>query len=208
MSNRHKAYMTTMQPVPMSMVIEYQEHEIGVPFLIELKAPREEDKFLDDHRHYTKSNINVCYVAPRSSKGARSWYEMQMCVDKAVRDQTGYPIRGLPFYVVTDDGYGFLAHTTSQGNKQFAAVGDEKILGKWLKGRLAADGLVEPIEDISKDTERRGMITQEMLEAYGANAIAFQQTDMRITDPEKTEDSYEVWTLKVLWCDSFDDKRY
>lgn len=204
MSVKKRGYIYSLHPVPMNMIIDYQKHEIGEPFIIELKAPREDEKFLDDHKHFTKSNINVCYAAPRNSKSVRNWYETQLCVSKKVRERTGYPFRGMPLYAVTDDGYGFLAHTTSQGNKQFAAVGDELILGKWIKGRLVAEGLVQPIENVSKDKERHGMITREMLEKYGCNSIAFQQTDMTMADPEKPQNVYEVWTLKLLWSDSID----
>ncbi|WP_336263470.1 hypothetical protein [Pseudogracilibacillus sp. SO30301A] len=55
--------------------------------------------------------------------------------------------------------YWFKAHTTSDGNKQFSAVGDELILGRWIKGRLAAAGLVTPVNDTQADTDRKGMIT-------------------------------------------------
>lgn len=198
---KHKGPLYELQPVPMEKVIEYQKHEIGNPFVIRLKVPKEEEKFLDDNRHYTKSNINVCYAAPRSPKAPRNWYETQMSVSVDVRSQAGYPYKGISFYAVTDDGYGFLAHTISANNKQWAAVGNELILGRWLKSRLVEAGLVEPVEDVSKDKERKGMITQEMLEEYGCNAAAFQKTDMYISDPVHPLDTYEVWTLKLIWIE-------
>lgn len=187
--------------VSMSSVIEYQEHEIGSPFIIELKVPRAEERFMDDNRHYTKSNINVCYAAPRSAGKPRNWFETQITVPKDVRTKPGYPDKGIPFFAVTDDGFGFLAHTTSDNNKQFAAIGNELILGKWLKQRLVENGIVEMIEDTSKDVERKGTITKEMLEAYGCNALAFQKTDLRIKSPENELNSYEVWTLKLVWAE-------
>jgi hypothetical protein len=184
--------------IPMSDVIDYQEHEIGNIFLIPLKVPSENDKFLDDHRHYTKSNINVCYAAPRNQGKPRKWYETQVTIPAKTRTVEGYPHKGIPFFVVTDDGFGFLAHTTSDNNKQFAAVGDELILGRWLKGRLVSEGLINPIADVSKDVERKGMITKELLKAYGSNALALQKTDQRTTG-EKSLNTYEVWTLKMIW---------
>lgn len=187
--------------VDMNTVMIYQEHEVGQIFVILLKAPFEADKFNDDHRHYTKSNINVCYATPRSPKKPRDWYEMQLNVSADVRTKAGYPYKGIPFYVVTDDGFGFMAHTTSANNKQLAAVGDELILGKWLKGRLVSEGLIEPVENTEKDIERKGMITQEMLIKYGCNAIAFQKTDLRIPDSEQPKNSYEVWTIKLVQVD-------
>lgn len=187
--------------ISMSDVLEFQEHEVGSPFIVPLKAPRFEERFLDDHRHFTKSNINVCYAAPRSAGKPRNWFETQMTVSKKVRSKPGYPDKGIPFFAVTDDGFGFLAHTTSDNNKQLAAIGDELILGKWIKQRLVEYGLVEIIEDTSKDVERKGMITREMLEAYGCNALAFQKTDMRIQSPENELNSYEVWTFKLVWVE-------
>ena len=93
--------------IPMEDVLEYQNHEMGNIFLIPLKVPREADKFLDDHRHYTKSNINVCYAAPRSKSKPRKWYETQMTIPSRTRASKGYPSKGIPFFVVTDDGFGF-----------------------------------------------------------------------------------------------------
>lgn len=198
-SNENELYQ--IHTVPMDTVMIYQAHEVGKPFIISLKVPAYAERFLDDHRHYTKSNINVCYASPRSSKKARNWYETQLHVSSEVRKMEGYPYKGVPFYVVTDDGYGFMAHTTSANNKQFAAVGDELILGKWIKGRLAEEGLVKQIEDTAKDENRDGMITKEMLDSYGCNAIALQKTDLKIPDPTKSRNMYEVWTLKLVWIE-------
>ena len=44
-------------------------------------------------------------------------------------------------------------------------------MGRWLKGRLAAAGLVTPVNDTKKDTERKGMITKEMLKEYGCDSL-------------------------------------
>lgn len=184
--------------VPMKDVLFYQSHEVGNPFVIQLKVPAEADKFNDDHKHFTKSNINVCYAAPRNANSPRDWYEAQLNVSSDVLKQKGYPLKGVPFYVVTDDGFGFVAHTTSANNKQFAAVGDELILGKWLKGRLVHEGLVAPVEDITKDVVRSGMITKEILDAYGCNSVAFQKTDQTIADPLSENIRYEVWTIKLI----------
>ena len=190
-----------MHSISMDAVMIYQHHEIGEAFVIPLKVPAEAEKFLDDHKHFTKSNINVCYASPRSRKRARDWYETQLNVSAQVRSKKGYPYKGVPFYAVTDDGYGFMAHTTSANNKQFAAVGDELILGRWIKGRLVEEGLVKPVEDTAKDLHRDGMITKEMLDKYGCNAIAFQKTDLRIPDIQSPKNLYDVWTLKLIRID-------
>ena len=45
----------------------------------------------DSGKHYTKSNLNVCYAAPRSSRKARDWYETQLTVSKVITRMNGYP---------------------------------------------------------------------------------------------------------------------
>ena len=119
-----------------------------------------------------------------------------MTVSADVYRRDGYPAKNQPFFVVTDDGYYFKAHTTSDNNKQFSAVGDELIMGRWLKGRLAAAGLVRPVNDTQRDTERVGMITREMLEEYGCNALVFKSTGQSAMDADGT--SLPVWLLSFV----------
>ena len=95
--------------------------------------------------------------------------------------------------VVTDDGYSFKAHTTSDGNKQFSAVGDELILGRWIKGRLVAAGLVTPVNDTSADRDRKGMITKEMLAAYGCDTLVLTKTTQKAED--ESGNILDVWIL-------------
>ena len=118
-----------------------------ISFILPIKVPAYAERHMDDNRHYTKSNLNVSYAAPRSARKSRDWYETQFTVNKKITTQEGYPEKNVTFAVVTDDGYTFKAHTTSDGNKQFSAVGDELIMGRWIKGRLAAAGLVTPVND-------------------------------------------------------------
>lgn len=164
-----------------------------VSFYLKLKVPREADRFLDDGKHFTKSNINVCYAAPRSRRKPRDWYETQLTVGADIYRMPGYPKKNEPFFVITDDGYSFKAHTTSDNNKQFSAVGDELIMGRWLKGRLAAAGIVKPINDTAMDTERRGMITEEMLKEYGCDRLYFKKTGQKTLDEDGN--SLDVWLL-------------
>ena len=174
----------------------YRRWAVGTEFLLPLKAPAESEKFDDDSRKFTKSNINVCYAAPRSAKKPRDWYEIQFTVPVSVRKQPGYPEKNKPFFVITDDGYLFKVHTTSDNNKQFSACGDELTLGRWLKGRIAAAGLVDKVENTQADAagQRRGMITQEILSQFGSHNLALQKTSKTIQfDGEQEELS--VWLL-------------
>ena len=183
----------TVTQIPQASVQLYEQHKTGVSFVLPIKVPAFNERHMDDGKHFTKSNINVSYAAPRSKRKSRDWYETQMTVSKEITRSEGYPEKNKPFFVVTDDGYWFKAHTTSDGNKQFSAVGDELILGRWIKGRLAAAGLVTPVNDTQADTDRKGMITKEMLQAYGCDSLVLSKTDQKALDEDGSE--LDVWVL-------------
>ena len=183
----------TVDQIPQAEVSLYEKHKTSTSFIIPIKVPSADERFMDDGKHYTKSNLNVSYAAPRSARKARDWFETQFTVSKSITRQDGYPEKGKPFFVVTDDGYTFKVHTTSDGNKQFSAVGDELILGRWVKGRLAAAGLVTPVNNTLADIQRLGMITKEMLAAYGCDTLVLTKT----TQHKEDEDGsiLDVWML-------------
>lgn len=189
--------------VPQSNVDFYRRCAAYASFLLPLKVPAYDERHMDDGKHYTKSNINVCYAAPRSKRKSRDWFETQLTVAKEITRIKGYPEKNVPFYVVTDDGYWFKAHTTSDGNKQFSAVGDELIMGRWLKGRLAAAGLVNPVNDTQLDVDRTGMITREMLEEYGCDALYLKKTGQTALDEEGIP--RDVWMLSFKPFEEGDD---
>ena len=66
--------------VPKSNVEFYERCKAYVSFSLKLKVPKKDERHLDDGKHYTKSNINVCYAAPRNKRKARDWYETQLTV--------------------------------------------------------------------------------------------------------------------------------
>lgn len=179
--------------VPPSNVEFYRRCMAYASFLLPLKVPAANEKHLDDGKHFTKSNVNVCYAAPRSRRKSRDWYETQLTVAKEITRTEGYPEKNVPFFVVTDDGYWFKAHTTSDGNKQFSAVGDELIMGRWLKGRLAAAGLISPVNDTQLDTDRTGMITKEILQEYGCENLYLKKTGQTALDEDGA--TLDVWML-------------
>lgn len=183
----------TVDQVPQAEVAIYDRHKTDVSFVLPIKVPAFSERHMDDGRHYTKSNLNVSYAAPRSARKSRDWYETQFTVSKSITLLPGYPEKNVTFYVITDDGYTFKAHTTSDGNKQFSAVGDELILGRWIKGRLAAAGLVTPVNDTQLDRDRLGMITKEMLAAYGCDTLVLTKTDQKMEDEEGN--LLDVWFL-------------
>ena len=179
--------------VPQSNVDFYKRCAAYASFLLPLKVPSYDERHMDDGKHFTKSNVNVCYAAPRSKRKSRDWYETQLTVAKEITRIEGYPEKNKPFFIITDDGYWFKAHTTSDGNKQFSAVGDELIMGRWLKGRLAAAGLVKPVNDTQADTDRTGMITKEMLQEYGCDNLYLKKTGQTALD--ENGNSLDVWML-------------
>lgn len=182
-----------VEQIPQTQVDLYTRHKTATSFILPIKVPAYDERHMDDGKHYTKSNLNVSYAAPRSARKARDWYETQFTVSKHITRQEGYPPKNVTFLVVTDDGYIFKAHTTSDGNKQFSAVGDELILGRWIKGRLAAAGLVTPVNNTLADTERNGMITKEMLNAYGCNTLVLTKTTQKSEDEDGN--LLDVWLL-------------
>lgn len=183
----------TVNQIPQTEVDRYKRHKTAISFPLLIKVPAFAERHMDDNKHYTKSNLNVSYAAPRSARKSRDWYETQFTVSKQITQLEGYPEKNATFFVVTDDSYTFKAHTTSDGNKQFSAVGDELILGRWVKGRLAAAGLVTPANDTHADKDRLGMITKEMLAAYGCDTLILTKTDQKIEDEGKV--LLDVWFL-------------
>lgn len=192
-----------VEKIPMSEVSLYQEYLTEISFVLPLKVPKYAERHLDDGKHFTKSNLNVCYAAPRNARKARDWYETQLTVSKDITRAEGYPEKNKPFFVATDDGFWFKVHTTSDGNKQFSAVGNELIMGRWIKGRLAAAGLVSPVNDTRGDTDRIGMITQEMLDAYGCNQLVLTKTTKKALDGNGNE--LDVWLFSFESSDTEED---
>lgn len=183
----------TVEQIPQTQVELFERHKTNISFVLPIKVPAYDERHMDDGKHYTKSNLNVSYAAPRSARKSRDWYETQFTVSKQITRLEGYPEKNVTFAVVTDDGYTFKAHTTSDGNKQFSAVGDELILGRWIKGRLAAAGLVTPVNDTQADKDRTGMITKEMLAAYRCDRLVLTKTDQKTEDEEGN--MLDVWIL-------------
>ena len=183
----------TVEQIPQTETALFERHKTGVSFVLPIKVPSFAERHMDDGKHFTKSNLNVSYAAPRNARKSRDWYETQLTVSKSITLLPGYPEKNVAFFVITDDGYTFKAHTTSDGNKQFSAVGDELILGRWIKGRLAAAGLVTPVNDTQLDRDRLGMITKEMLAAYGCDTLILTKTDQKMEDEEGN--LLDVWFL-------------
>lgn len=161
----------------------YRHLQTDIKIRIPIKAPLANNRCSTDRHDYARSNINVAYGRGRreSSNGTfdrRNWYEVQITVSKAITTQSDYP-KDKPFWVVTDDGYKFEAWTTAANNKQLTAyrkTGNDKVFGRWIKGRLSTAGYVKPVDDIATDTKRHGVVTQEMLDAAKMRVMVLTKT--------------------------------
>lgn len=167
-----------------STVRKYEESEDGDILRIPIKAPHFNDRFKDnDRKCYTHSNINVCYGSgrkgPNGKRQPRSWFEVQITCDRSIIHLRDYPKTKKPFYIVTDDNYMFEAHTTSANHKQLSAYGSDRVLGRWIKGRLVTAGLLTPYDHVKKDKNRNGMVTYEMLDRSGMRVLELHKTGLQ-----------------------------
>lgn len=160
----------------------YTEMKDKVHFDIPIKAPCYEKRFSDQSRDFAHSNINVCYGKGRKSKNGkverRNWYEVQITVSKSITSSDEYP-KGDPFYLITDDNYKFIAHSTAQNNKQLTAYGNngnDRVFGHWIKGRLETAGYIEAFDNVDDDTEGKGIVTTEILKKAHMQTMVLTKT--------------------------------
>ena len=181
----------------------------ALSFDIPLKVPGMPNSTND----FMKSNINKCYAKGRlnSRSGVvteRGWWETEVIVSNSITAQNGYPDRDVPFFVITDDGWKFKMHVSGDHKKNLESDGDLKILGYWLKGRLVAAGIVEPVDSPAEDLKNKtsgtgdnyanckGVITYQKLLQYGRPFLTLTKTMNKMTD----EDGIyrDVWILSFL----------
>ncbi|MFV0535862.1 MAG: hypothetical protein ACK5M3_00655 [Dysgonomonas sp.] len=71
-----------------------------------------------------------------------------------------------------------------------------KIMGRWIKGRLVAAGLVEAVNSVETDVDGKGVITGEMLKRYGRDTITLTKTEL--TTVLEDGNDVQVWLLSFL----------
>jgi hypothetical protein len=139
----------------------YKGQQDGVVFEIPLKAE-------------AKSNLNTYFgkgrQQPNGAIRPRPWYEVEIIVPTTITRLEGYPHSGTVFNVITDDGWKFKCKISGQNDKNLRSEDDLKTLGRWIKGRLEAAGILQVGQPI----------TAEMLEKYGRNNLTLSHTK----DPE------------------------
>lgn len=125
-----------------------------------LTKTRFEIPLVKDGKVPIKSNLNVFFgkgrlVAQKGVVQPRHWYETEIIVPKSITSIPGYPQEDTPtaiFDVITDDGWKFSCKVSGSSSKNFRSENDLKILGKWIKGRLEAAGVLEVGCPVTADT--------------------------------------------------------
>jgi hypothetical protein len=122
-----------------------------------------------------KSNLNAFFGKGRENgQGTlvipRPWYEVELMPGREwYRKSKHFPGAAQDFTVVTDDGYEFVVYNSYDkafdGPKNFRSQGDLQILGRWIKGRLEAEGALTPGDPVTEIT----------LGKYGRNSISFSR---------------------------------
>lgn len=117
------------------------------------------------------SSLNAYFGKPRISKTGkakpRDWYEVNLVLPKTARSNAvDYPILE-EFIVVTDDGFEFVGKTSGQDAKNFSSRKNNKIIGRWLKGRLQESGALV----------RGQLVTAEVLKKYGKSTLTMTKTN-------------------------------
>jgi len=138
------------------------------------KAQRAETEFNIPLKPEAKSNLNAYFgkgrLQPNGVIRPRPWYEVEVIVPAATTRLKGYPHSGTALNVITDDGWKFKCKISGQNDKNFRSEDDLKTLGRWIKGRLEARGILQVGQPITAD----------MLQKYGRGDLTLSQTK----DPE------------------------
>lgn len=132
-----------------------------------------------------KSNLNAYFGEGRANQQGfvkpRHWYEVEIIVDQSVqRSGKNYPANE-DFIAYTDDGHRFVMRTSGDYGKNLRSKDDLTILGRWIKGRMEANGALKSGE----------LLTGTSLDLYGRKTITLTQTSLKEDDLENG--SLSVW---------------
>lgn len=134
------------------------------------------------------SSLNAYFGKPRFSKSGkampRDWYEVNLVLPKKARSNAlDYPFHE-EFIVVTDDGFEFVGKSSGDDGKNFSSRKNNKIIGRWLKGRLQESGALV----------RGQMVTDEVLRNYGKSSLTMVKTNRTKYD-QFTEKDLPIYLL-------------
>jgi len=132
-----------------------------------------------------KSNLNAYFGEGRVNQQGfvkpRHWYEVEIIVDQSVqRSGKNYPANQ-DFIAYTDDGHRFVMRTSGDYGKNLRSKDDLTILGRWIKGRMEANGALKSGE----------LLTSSSLSLYGRNSITLTQTSLY--EEELDNGNLSVW---------------
>jgi len=187
----------------------YKLAQTQITFDIPLKVPG----IPGSNQDFMKSNINKCYAKGRLNTKTgvvteRGWWETEIIVSSTTTSNKNYPLKDVPFFVITDDGWKFLMHVSGDYSKNLESDRDLKILGYWLKGRLVAAGFIEPVDSPATDLQNvnvqeadiykkcKGVITYQKLKKYGRVSVSITKTLNKLADDNGI--MRDVWFLSFL----------
>jgi hypothetical protein len=138
----------------------------------------------------SKSSLNDCFGFRKAKSGKlipRPWYEVQLIVSKGDRTSSvHYPVK-CEFFVITDDGFEFVGKTSGDDGKNLSSRGDNRIFGRWIKGKLEEAGVLSFKERATTNT----------LRAYGNSFLTLQKTEITKYD-EKSKMKLPVYIFSFL----------
>jgi hypothetical protein len=125
------------------------------------------------------SSLNDFFGSRKNSKTGkktqRDWYEVGLIVSKSDRTASAdFPVL-TEFFVVTDDGFQFVGKTSGSDGKNFSSRGNNRIFGRWIKGKLEDAGVLNVGE----------RVTDQTLLEYGNSKLVLQKTEILKFDEEK-----------------------
>ena len=93
----------------------------------------------------TKSNLNACVASPKSKlkPKPRDAFEMEFIIPTKEIIKSCAPEKNVPFEVIMDDQtvLNFICYGKKNG-ENMSTVGDQTILGRWLKSKLLAKKII------------------------------------------------------------------
>ena len=154
--------------------------EKAIDLLSRLFQSKTEISFSFPLKTEPKSNLNAYFGKGRITKSGfeqpRPWYEVEVIVPSEITSQNGYPV-GTVFKVCTEDGWMFDCYANGDYAKNLRSANDLKILGKWIKGRMEAEGALTIGQPITEST----------LDKFGRHNLRLTKTSID-----------EIWLLEMF----------
>ena len=114
-----------------------------------------------------KSNLNTYFGAGKIKNrySPRSWYEVEIIISKTLQNRDLLP-ENIPFKVLTPEGYMFECERQGDYSKNFRSCHDLRILGKWIKGQMENEGVIQCGQ----------LVTQDTLDTFGKSKLVLRKS--------------------------------